>query len=62
VNGETTYLTAAEMKQVGKELAKVMLRYSGRLADPGARPRGAREVRLFTALTVAPLSQPRRER
>jgi predicted ArsR family transcriptional regulator len=60
LKGVTTWLTAEELQQVSDQLEEITTRYLDRL-DPGARrPAGAREVRLFTATTVAPPLPPRR--
>jgi hypothetical protein len=53
-SGGTTFLTAEELSEVRKEFVAIFHRYSDRLADLALRPKGAREVRLFNATTVAP--------
>jgi hypothetical protein len=45
--GSTTWLTDAEMAELGDAIAEVMLRFRDRLDDPAKRPKGARPVRLF---------------
>ena len=41
-----TYLTPEELNQVGEELAVVIQRYGGRIADRSARPEGSVAVQL----------------
>jgi hypothetical protein len=52
--GESTWMTAAELGAVWERAQKIMLKFRDRGVDPALRPRGAREVRLFVAVTVAP--------
>ena len=52
--GATTWMTPAELRTARKQIQKIMLRLAVRAEDPAQRPRGAREVRLFSAVTVAP--------
>jgi len=54
LQGTSTWLTAKELQQVSDELDEISARYLNRLANPALRPPGAREVRLFSATTVAP--------
>jgi hypothetical protein len=54
VAGETTWMTAAELRTVWRQIQKTMLRHADRGDDPALRPRTARQVRLFAAATVAP--------
>jgi hypothetical protein len=54
VQGDTTWLTADELQQVSDQLGETLSRYRDRLSDPARRPADSREVRLFTATTVAP--------
>lgn len=49
-----TFLTREELIRVREEIQAVVETYRDRLADPAKRPDGAREVRLFAAVTVAP--------
>ncbi|MBK1785648.1 winged helix-turn-helix domain-containing protein [Prauserella cavernicola] len=49
-----TFLTAEEAAEVRTLIMGVVERYRHRLTDPDSRPEGAREVRIFTATTVAP--------
>jgi hypothetical protein len=57
-SGGTTFLTAKELSEVRDEIVAIFNRYRDRLADPALRPEGAREVRLFSATTVAPERPP----
>jgi Helix-turn-helix domain len=54
VYGASTWMTAAELKEISDQLTQLVLTYGERGADPAARPPGAREVRLFAATSVAP--------
>jgi hypothetical protein len=54
VVGASTWLTAAELHEIGDQLMRLVLIHKERDADPAARPPGAREVRLFAAATVTP--------
>src|SRR4029077_16602240 len=63
--GVTTWMTSAELDEVGTGLIDLLdryyKRYYQRALDPAARPSGAREVRLFAATSVAPpVTPPRR--
>lgn len=49
-----TFLTREELIRVREEIQAVVETHRDRLADPAKRPEGAREVRLFAAVTVAP--------
>jgi DNA-binding transcriptional ArsR family regulator len=46
LNNSLSYLTAEEMSELGEELAEVLARYRGRLADRELRPADARPVAL----------------
>jgi predicted ArsR family transcriptional regulator len=52
--GATHWMTAAELREVGEQLMEISRRYSDRDDDPARRPPGAREVRVFSATSVAP--------
>jgi Helix-turn-helix domain len=52
--GNTTWLTAEELREVTGKLKQLLLMNTGRAADPESRPPGAREVRLFAVTSVAP--------
>jgi hypothetical protein len=52
--GETTWLTAAELRTVWDRFQKLMFRFMDRGQNPAEHPRGARGVRLFVSATVAP--------
>jgi predicted ArsR family transcriptional regulator len=54
LQGTSTWLTAEELQQVSAQLDEISSRHLDRLTNPALRPPGAREVRLFTATTVAP--------
>jgi Helix-turn-helix domain len=58
--GSTTWMTAAELREVSDQLMQLVLTYAERDRDVAARPAGAREVRLFTATSVAPPAVPPR--
>jgi hypothetical protein len=58
LQGTSTWLTADELRQVSDQLDEITSRYLDRLGDPALRPPGCREVRLFTATTVAPPPAP----
>jgi hypothetical protein len=52
--GSTTWLTAAELREIKNQLMEIALRYEDRAADPAQRPAGSREARIFTVTSVAP--------
>lgn len=52
--GITTSLTADELREVTAALNEIVMRYAGRATDRSKVPPGAREVRIFTATSVAP--------
>jgi hypothetical protein len=60
MTGVTTCLTADELREVTEQLQEISQRYADRIDDPSLRPKGAREVRIFFATTVAPKSKGRR--
>jgi DNA-binding transcriptional ArsR family regulator len=53
-HGGSTFLTAEEAEKVRDEIGAIFDRYRHRRERPQLRPEGARPVRLFLALTVAP--------
>jgi predicted ArsR family transcriptional regulator len=53
LQGVSTWLTADELRRVSDQLDEITSRYLDRI-DPADRPAGCREVRLFTATSVAP--------
>jgi hypothetical protein len=53
-DGSTTWMTAAELREVSEQLTRLVLTHAERAEDPAGRPPGAREVRLFAAASVAP--------
>jgi hypothetical protein len=54
VMGNTTWMTAEELREITDQLKQLLLTHSERDADPSSRPPGAREVRLFAVTSVAP--------
>jgi DNA-binding MarR family transcriptional regulator len=54
VLGVTTWLTVSELQEVTDQLREIALRHADRFDDPGLRPAGAREARIFTVTSVAP--------
>jgi hypothetical protein len=50
----TTWVTAREAKQITAEIRETLDKYANRGTQPAERPEGAREVRLFAAVAVAP--------
>jgi hypothetical protein len=45
----TTYMTAAELAELGAELYAITSRFHGRIDDPSLRPEGSRPVRMNLA-------------
>jgi len=54
LGGSTVWATAEELAALREELLARLTRFAPRDADPGARPPGAREARLFFALVLRP--------
>lgn len=54
ISGTTLWVTASELQEIRDRLLEIAGRYGERAADPGLRPPGAREARVFTATSVAP--------
>lgn len=52
--GVSTWITIDEMREIKDQLLEITRRYADRADDPGRRPAGAREARIFTATSVAP--------
>jgi len=52
--GNTTWMTAEELRGITDRLKQLLLAHRERAADPASRPPGAREVRLFAVASVAP--------
>lgn len=52
--GSTTWVTSAELREIKDQLMEITCRYLDRTRDPSLRPAGAREVRIFSATSVAP--------
>lgn len=57
-SGVTTMLTAEELREVRAALAEITEQYVDRLSDRSRVPPGAREVRIFSATSVAPPAAP----
>jgi Helix-turn-helix domain len=58
--GTSTWMTAAELREISDQLMRLLVQYEERATVPAARPAGAREVRLFAATSVAPPVSPLR--
>jgi len=58
LSGMTTWMTAAELREVSEQLSRLMETHTDRAFDPAVRPPGAREVRLFVVTSVAPTLPP----
>jgi|SRR5579863_3342451 len=54
VRGSTTWVTAAELREIDEQLTEITTRYTDRAEDPARRPADAREARIFTVTSVAP--------
>ena len=52
--GTTHWMTAAELQEIKDQMLEIAHRYADRDEDPGRRPPGAREARIFAATSVAP--------
>jgi DNA-binding MarR family transcriptional regulator len=52
--GSTSWATAAELEEMKADLLAISRRYSERSENPGTRPDGAREIRIFGSTSVAP--------
>jgi Helix-turn-helix domain len=52
--GNTTWMTAGELRGITDQLKQLLVTHGERFADPASRPPGAREVRLFAVASVAP--------
>ncbi len=59
--GNTTWMTAEELRDITDQLKQLLLMHSERAADPASRPPGAREVRLFAVASVAPPVTPSKD-
>jgi hypothetical protein len=60
LTGNTTWMTAGELRDITDQLKQLLLTHKERAADPASRPPGAREVRLFAVASVAPPVMPSR--
>lgn len=56
IMGATTWLTAAESQRFTAEVLEVLDKYAGSGGEDRERPEGARQVRLFAAITLTPPS------
>ena len=54
LSGSTHWMTAAELGEIKDLLTEIQERHGDRDDDPGRRPPGAREVRVFAVTSVAP--------
>jgi hypothetical protein len=54
MNSSTKFLTAEEAVAYKDELEALLKKYGERMGDPSLRPEGARAVRFFLGVTVAP--------
>ncbi len=52
--GNTTWMTAEELRGITDQLKQLATTHEERAADPASRPPGAREVRLLVVTSVAP--------
>jgi Helix-turn-helix domain len=59
--GNTTWMTAEELRDITDQLKQLLLTHTERAADPASRPPGAREVRLFAVTSVAPPVTPSKD-
>jgi hypothetical protein len=56
IMGATAWVTASELQGIASEVQTVLDKYERRGKEPADRPPGARAVRLFAAIALAPLS------
>jgi predicted ArsR family transcriptional regulator len=61
VMGVSAWVTAPELRDIADQVQQVLNMYSDRGEHPDRRPEGAREARLFAAITVTRPLPPRRE-
>jgi Helix-turn-helix domain len=59
--GNTTWMTAEELRGIKDQLKQLVSTHEERAADPAARPPGAREVRLLAVTSVAPPVTPSKD-
>jgi Helix-turn-helix domain len=59
--GNTTWMTAEELRGITDQLKQLVSMHEERAADPAARPPGAREVRLLAVTSVAPPVTPSKD-
>jgi hypothetical protein len=59
--GNTTWMTAGELRDLTDQLRQLLLTHGEGAADPASRSPGAREVRLFAVATVAPPITPSKD-
>jgi len=53
--GSSMWVTAGELREISDQLTQIALRNEDRNDDPGKRPEGTREARVFFSTSVAPL-------
>jgi hypothetical protein len=58
LTGNTTWMTADELRGIADQLKQLATTHEERAADPASRPPGAREVRLLVVTSVAPPVMP----
>jgi Helix-turn-helix domain len=56
--GSTFWVTAEELREITEQIAEIAVRYGDRMRDPGKRPDGSREARLFFSTSVTPPGGP----
>jgi hypothetical protein len=59
--GNTTWMTADELRGITDQLKQLATTHEERAADPASRPPGAREVRLLVVTSVAPPITPSKD-
>ncbi len=52
--GASMWVTVEEFSELSDQLVELAQRYTDRFAEPGKRPAGAREARVFLSISVAP--------
>ncbi len=52
--GASMWVTAEEFSELSDQLVELAQRYTDRFAEPGKRPPGGREARVFLSISVAP--------
>jgi hypothetical protein len=59
--GNTTWMTAEELRGIADQLKQLATTHEERAAEPASRPPGAREVRLLVVTSVAPPITPSKD-